>query len=93
MLLSANPEPRLEGNTSATLERHYRIKELRQHLPLSDRSLRRLFYGESGIVTIEHQGRGKRTYRTVLIPESVVRRVLARNALPASGLKPLKASR
>jgi hypothetical protein len=62
-----------------TLEKHYRYKELKPVLGLSDRSLRRLFGDEPGVVVLPHTiCRKKRKYETVLIPESVVQRVLTR---------------
>jgi hypothetical protein len=59
------------------IEKHYRIKELKPITGLSERSLRRLFADEPGIVVLPHEiCRRKRKYETVLIPESVVKRVL-----------------
>jgi len=61
------------------IEKHYRYKELKPLTGLSDRSLRRLFEGEFGVVVLPHTiCRNKRKYETVLIPESVVQRVLSR---------------
>jgi hypothetical protein len=61
-----------------SLERCYRIKELQALTGLSDRSLRRLFENEPGVIVLaEKTGKGaRRRYRTITIPESVVRRVL-----------------
>jgi hypothetical protein len=61
------------------IEKHYRYKELRPLTGLSDRSLRRLFEDEPGVVVLPHAiCRKKRKYDTILIPESVVQRVLSR---------------
>jgi hypothetical protein len=61
------------------IERHYRYKELKLITGLSDSSLRRLFDGEPGVVVLPHAiCRKKRKYETILIPESVVQRVLRR---------------
>lgn len=61
------------------IERHYRYKELKPIMGLSERSLRRLFDGEPGVVVMPHEiCRKKRKYETVMIPESVVKRVLCR---------------
>lgn len=61
------------------IEKHYRYKELKPITGLSDRSLRRLFEREPGVVVFPHEVcRSKRKYDLVLIPESVVRRVLLR---------------
>ncbi len=67
-----------ESNVTG-IEKHYRYKELRPLTGLSDRSLRRLFESEPGVVVLPHTiCRNKRKYDTILIPESVVQRVLSR---------------
>jgi hypothetical protein len=64
---------------AAGIEKHYRYKDLKPLTGLSDRSLRRLFEREPGVVILPHEIlRNKRKYETVLIPESVVQRVLRR---------------
>ncbi len=61
------------------IEKHYRYRELKPITGHSDRSLRRLFEHEPGVVVLPHEiCREKRKYETVLIPESVVKRVLTR---------------
>ena len=68
-----------QASNAASLEKHYRYKELKPLMGLSDRSLRRLFEQEPGVVVLPHEiCRKKRKYETVLIPESVVQRVLRR---------------
>jgi hypothetical protein len=57
-------------------EKHYSVKELANLWNLSDRTIRRMFVGEPGVVewgTCER--RMKRAYKTLRIPESVARRV------------------
>lgn len=62
-----------------SIEQHYRFRDLKEKFHLSDRSLRRLFADEPGVVVLPHEiCRKKRKYETVLIPESVVLRVLNR---------------
>jgi hypothetical protein len=68
-----------QTSNATSIEKHCRYKELRLLLGLSDRSLRRLFEHEPGVVVLPHEiCRKKRKYETVLIPESVVQRVLRR---------------
>lgn len=59
-----------------TFERHYSVKELAELWNLSDRTVRRMFLQEPGVVewgTCET--RMKRGYKTIRIPESVAQRV------------------
>jgi hypothetical protein len=66
-----------ETSNVISIEKHYRFKELKPIMGLSDRSLRRLFEREPGVLVLPHPiCRNKRKYETVLIPESVVQRVL-----------------
>jgi hypothetical protein len=61
------------------IEKHYRYKELKLITGFSDRSLRRLFEREPGVVVLPHEiCRNRKKYQTVSIPESVVQRVLRR---------------
>jgi hypothetical protein len=63
----------------SAIEKHYRVKELRTLLGLSDRSTRRLIADEADVIVLpQRNGRFKRSYETTLIPESVVRRMLTR---------------
>jgi|SRR5450432_347126 hypothetical protein len=61
---------------TAVFEKHYSVKELADLWNLSDRTVRRMFSEEPGVV---QWGTGerltKRAYKTLRIPESVVRRV------------------
>jgi len=58
-------------------ERHYTVAEVAAMWNLSPDKVRRLFENEPGVVVLgdEAPHRGKRRYRTLLIPESVVERV------------------
>lgn len=58
-------------------ERHYAVAEIAAMWNLSPDKVRRLFENEPGVVVLgeEAPNRGKRRYRTLLIPESVLERV------------------
>ena len=57
-----------------SIEKHYRIKELKPIIGLSDRSLRRLFDGEPGIVVLPHEFcRNKRKYELWRIGKNTTR--------------------
>jgi hypothetical protein len=58
------------------LEKHYSVWELAQLWGLSEKTIRRMFVDEPGVVKWGHEeGRFKRAYMTLRIPESVVQRV------------------
>jgi hypothetical protein len=58
-------------------ERHYTVAEIAQMWGLSQDFVRRLFEREPGVLVLgqERTRYGKRRYRTLRIPESVVERV------------------
>lgn len=57
-------------------ERHYSVRELAVLWDLSERTIRRMFAGEPGVVEWgQSETRLKRPYRTLRIPESVAHRV------------------
>jgi len=62
---------------STVVERHYTVKELAAIWRLSSSSIIRLFRDEPGVLKIgrERPLRGRRSYITLRIPESVVQRV------------------
>src|SRR5579862_1763001 len=65
---------RLAGDIA--LERHYSVCELAQLWGLSEKTIRRMFVDEPGVMKWGHEeGRFKRGYMTLRIPESVVQRV------------------
>jgi hypothetical protein len=70
-----------------TFERHYSIDELASIWGVSDDFVRRLFLHEPGVVVFFKYRPGKRTYRTMRIPESVARRVHRRMELEATAVK------
>ena len=57
------------------LERHYRVKDLVQLWNLSADTITRMFRDEPGVLVWSNEGKGKRVFSTLSIPESVVRRV------------------
>jgi transcriptional regulator GlxA family with amidase domain len=58
-----------------TFERHYSIEELTELWGMSNDFVRRLFLREPGVVVFFKSRPGRRVYRTLRIPESVVQRV------------------
>jgi hypothetical protein len=61
--------------TEATFERHYSVDQLAALWGMSDDFVRRLFLHEPGVVVFYHHRPGRRVYRTLRIPASVVQRV------------------
>ena len=59
----------------AALERHYTVDEIAELWNWSPDLVRRLFRDEPGVVILCHPRAGRRVYRSVRIPESVLRRV------------------
>jgi hypothetical protein len=60
---------------SAANERHYTPEQLGELWGLSADTIRRLFEREEGVLVVERERNGRRRYRTLRIPESVVERV------------------
>ena len=60
------------------LETYLTVAEVAERLKVNEETVRRLFLTEEGVVVICFPRRGRRVYRTVRIPESVFRRVVAR---------------
>jgi hypothetical protein len=60
----------------ATFEKHYSINEISQLWGLSEKTIRRIFEQEPGVVELDNgESRHKRNYVTRRIPESVLKRV------------------
>jgi transcriptional regulator GlxA family with amidase domain len=72
-------EQRFEGiSVSGRLhvEKHYSVSELASLWSLSERTVRRMFENEPGVLRWGHsEGRHKRRYKTLRIPETVMLRV------------------
>lgn len=61
---------------SSAFERHFSTENIAKLWNLSVDSVRRIFEREPGVLVVgDSNPRGKRRYRTLRIPESVVRRV------------------
>jgi hypothetical protein len=56
-------------------EKHYRVKEPAGLWCLSSKTVSRIFASETGVVRVANEGKGKRMYTTLSIPESVAARV------------------
>jgi transcriptional regulator GlxA family with amidase domain len=67
----------IDSSSPATaFERHYSVTELAELWCLSERTIRRIFNSEAGVLRWESsETRFKRGYTTLRIPESVVQRV------------------
>jgi len=62
--------------TELSLQRHYSISEIAELWGLDEKTVRRLFASEPGVVELANEEtRSKRSYVTRRIPESVLRRV------------------
>ena len=54
------------------------VRDVAERLKVNEETVRRLFVNEPGVVVICFPKRGRRVYRTLRIPESVLMTVLAR---------------
>ena len=74
--LTGHAGPTPQAVRDLALEKHYSISELVQLWGLSEKTIRRMFMDEPGVVKWGHEERRfKRAYMTLRIPESVVQRV------------------
>ena len=74
--LSTNTRSTRGLEPTPVFEKHYSVRELANLWNLSDRTIRRMFVGEPGVVEWGAcERRMKRAYKTLRIPESVARRV------------------
>ena len=74
--LTASPRPRPADPAEGFAERHYTVAEIAILWQLSADLVRRLFINEPGVLVIgDEASPGTRRYRTLRIPESVVKRV------------------
>lgn len=78
--------PKMTEPSKAT-ERHYRIPEIATMWNLSEDSVRALFRGEPGVLTIiRPANRAKRQYVSVRVPQSVLERVHRRLSARSLGM-------
>jgi hypothetical protein len=56
----------------------FTVAEVAELLKVNEETIRRLFLDEPGVIVISFPRKGKRVYRTVRIPEDVLRRVITR---------------
>ena len=76
MQLSTNTRSPHGLEPTPVFEKHYSVRDLANLWNLSDRTIRRMFVGEPGVVEWGAcERRMKRAYKTLRIPESVARRV------------------
>jgi hypothetical protein len=64
--------------TTSVPETVFTVAEVAERLKVNEETVRRLFVDEPGVIVISFPRKGKRLYRTVRIPEDVLRRVLTR---------------
>jgi hypothetical protein len=77
--------PRAESVSSkvntAGAEPYYTVAEIAEQWRVSPDTVRRLFENEPGVIVISNSKPGKRPYRTLRIPQSVVDRVRNKSLL------------
>jgi hypothetical protein len=56
------------------------VRDVAERLKVNEETVRRLFVNEPGVLVICFPKRGRRVYRTLRIPDSVFKRVVARFA-------------
>lgn len=77
-LLSHDKRP-VQSVAAEAFEKHYSVLEIAKMWSLSERTIRRMFDGEEGVVNwARAEGGYKRHYQTLRIPESVMLRVYQR---------------
>ena len=73
---SSNHDGIRRPRCGVALEKHYSVPELAKLWELSERTIRRIFSREPGVLQLIHEeSRFKRGYSTLRVPESVVQRV------------------
>jgi hypothetical protein len=61
-----------------TSEAYLTVADVAGRLKLNEETVRRVFLHEPGVIVICFPRKGRRVYRTMRIPETVLRRVIAR---------------
>jgi hypothetical protein len=77
-VVHSGPQSRLKlaEPKETCIEKHYSVSELAEIWRLSENTIRRIFENEPGVLKWgTHEGRFKRKYITLRIPETVVLRV------------------
>jgi hypothetical protein len=75
----------IQIENTAIAERHYAVAEIAALWNLSTDKVRELFDQEPGVLVIgDRNPRGKRRYRTLRIPQTVVNRVYTRLSLKST---------
>ncbi len=65
-------------------EKHYRVEEVSNMWNMSKDTVRRIFWDEPGVIRYSRpRSKYKRSYTTILIPETVLNRVYARMTVAA----------
>jgi hypothetical protein len=59
-------------------EVYFTVTEVAERLKINEDTVRRLFLPEPGVLVICFPRRGRRVYRTLRIPETVLQRVVTR---------------
>lgn len=59
-------------------EVYFTVTEVAERLKINEDTVRRLFLHEPGVLVICFPRRGRRVYRTLRIPETVLQRVVTR---------------
>jgi hypothetical protein len=79
---ASTPTAQVESDLS--LEKHYSVVEISQLWSLSEKTVRKIFENEPGVIQWgSGETSGKRGYRTLRVPETVLQRV-HRKLRPAS---------
>jgi hypothetical protein len=66
----------------------FTVAEVAEKLQVKRDTVRRLFVNEPGVIVISFPRRGRRAYRTLRIPQTVLRRVLTRLTQQSEGQSP-----
>lgn len=75
-----------EATKEVYSEKHYRVVELAKLWNVSRDTVRRLFNDEPGVLILSRKRQCCRRYATLLIPESVARRVHLRLSIPPASI-------
>ncbi len=72
-MLQGDEQRKKPPTNDSALERHYTVQEVSQLWHLDAKMVRRIFSNEPGVVSLgSGEGRYRRAYKTLRIPESVM---------------------